>query len=172
MIMIRVATMDDVPGILAIYNAAIRNTTAVFQYVEHTLEARQEWLNQKQADGYPVLVADQDGEIVGFGNLGPWRIAAAYKYCVENSIYVAKDYQGQGVGRSLMRALIDAAQHMEKHVIVAVIEADNNVSISMHESFGFERAAYFREVGYKFDRWLDLVFMEKVLDTPANPVVG
>lgn len=170
--LIKPATVDDLPGILAIYNEAIRTTTAVFQYEPHTLEMRQRWFEEKQAAGYPILTAELDGAVVGFANLGPWRQAAAYKYCVENSVYVAEAYQGNGLGRLLLRSLIDAAIAMDKHAIIAVIEAENAVSIALHASFGFERAALFRQVGYKFGRWLDLVFMQLTLDTPAEPVEG
>jgi L-amino acid N-acyltransferase len=168
-IRIREAIEADLPGILAIYNDAILTTTAVYQYEPHTLEMRREWMREKQAHGFPVLVAEQAGEIAGFGTLGLWRAAAAYKYTAENSVYVAADRRGRGVGRRLLGSLIESARAMDMHAVVAVVDADNAVSIALHEAFGFERAAHFRQVGYKFGRWLDLVFLELVLDTPQNP---
>lgn len=166
---IREATEDDLPAILAIYNDAILTTTAVYQYQPHTLKMRRAWMQQKQGAGFPVLVAVEDGEVAGFGSLGVWRAAAAYKYTAENSVYVAADRRGRGVGKRLLAALIDAARAMDMHAIIAVIDADNAVSIGLHRSFGFEEAARFKQVGYKFGRWLDLVFMELVLDTPLHP---
>jgi phosphinothricin acetyltransferase len=168
-IQVRDATDLDLSAILEIYNDAILTTTAVYQYEPHTLEMRRTWLHEKQAAGYPVLVAEVDGRIAGFGNLGVWRAAAAYKYTVENSVYVAKDLRGRGIGKRLLGALIDEARAMDRHAIVAVIDADNAVSIGLHEAFGFERAARFKQVGRKFGRWLDLVFMELVLETPEQP---
>jgi len=171
-ITIRDACEDDLPGILAIYNDAILHTTAVYQYEPHTLDMRRAWLRGKKADGYPVLVAVDGEHVVGFGNLSRWRAAAAYKYSVENSVYVSQSYRGRGIGKRLLVALIDAARAMDAHAVIAVVEAENAVSIRLHESAGFEQAAYFKQVGYKFDRWLDLVFLELVLDTPCEPVEG
>jgi L-amino acid N-acyltransferase YncA len=157
------------PTILDIYNDAILTTTAVYQYEPHTLEMRRSWFHEKQLGGYPVLVAEDEGQVIGFGNLGVWRAAAAYKYVVENSVYVAAEHRGRGVGRRLLGALIDAANALGMHAVIAVIDAENDISIGLHESFGFERAAYFEQVGRKFGRWLDLVFMELVLEGPAQP---
>lgn len=168
-IQIRDATDLDLPTILDIYNDAILTTTAVYQYEPHRLDMRRAWLREKQSAGYPVLVAEVESRVAGFGNLGVWRAAAAYKYTVENSVYVAKDLRGHGIGKRLLGALIDEARAMDRHAIVAVIDADNAVSIGLHEAFGFERAARFKQVGRKFGRWLDLVFMELVLETPEQP---
>ena len=165
---VRDATEDDLPAILAIYNDAILNTTAVYQYVPHTLEMRRAWMREKQAAGWPVFVAEEDGQIVGFGNLGSWRAAAAYKYTAENSVYVAVERRGRGIGKRLLAALIEAARALDMHAIIAVVDADNTASISLHATYGFERAAHFKQVGRKFGRWLDLVFLELVLDTPRE----
>lgn len=166
---VRAATEADLPAILEIYNDAILTTTAVYQYEPHTLEMRQAWLREKRAGGYPVLVAEEAGEVVGFGNLGAWRPAAAYKYVAENSVYVAAGHRGRGVGKRLLGELVEAAKTLEMHAVIAVIDADNEVSIRLHESFGFERAAHFKQVGRKFGRWLDLVFMQLALEGPAHP---
>ncbi len=168
-ILVREATEADLPAILDIYNDAILHTTAVYQYEPHTLDMRRAWLHEKQSAGYPVLVAEENGAIVGFGNLGVWRTAAAYKYVTENSVYVAADHRGRGIGKRLLAELIGAARALDMHAIIAVVDADNAVSICLHEAFGFERAAHFKQVGRKFGRWLDLVFLELVLDTPQHP---
>jgi L-amino acid N-acyltransferase YncA len=165
---VRDATEADLPAILEIYNQAILTTTAVYQYEPHTMAMRRAWMLEKQADGFPVFVAEVGGQVVGFGNLGIWRAAAAYQYTVENSVYVAEDFRGRGYGKRLLAALIDEARAMDKHAIVAVVDADNTTSIGLHKSFGFEQAAHFKQVGRKFGRWLDLVFLELVLDTPGQ----
>ncbi len=163
MINIRHAALADLPQILDIYNDAIINTTAVFQYDVHTIEMRKEWLAQKQKDGFPVFVAEKDNAVVGFSTFGPFRNWEGYKYSVEHSIYVEKNQRGKGIGKLLMPPLIDAAKQMNMHTIIAGIDADNKISIEFHKQFGFEEAGYIKEVGWKFERWLDLVFMQLIL---------
>ena len=160
----------DLQDILNIYNEAILNTTAVYDYEPHTLAMRQAWFKAKQADDFPVLVAEQAGTVIGFGSLGWFRAWAAYCYTVENSIYVAAHSRGRGIGKQLLLALIEAARQREVHVIVAGIDADNVVSCRLHEKFGFQEVAHFHQVGYKFGRWLDLKCFELLLATPRNLV--
>jgi L-amino acid N-acyltransferase YncA len=167
---IRLATEQDLPAILDIYNDAILNTTAVYDYTAHTLEMRQAWFAAKQRDGYPVFVAEGEGEIAGFSSFGPFRTWAAYKYTVEHSVYVAQRYRKRGIGRMLVKTVIDFARQMDRHVILAGIDSENEVSIRMHKQLGFEETATLKQVGYKFGRWLDLVFMQLVLETPVQPV--
>ena len=169
MIAIRQATEQDLPAILAIYNDAILTTTAVYDYQPHTLAMRQAWYDAKVAGGWPLFVADDAGAVVGFSSLGPFRAWAAYKYTVENSVYVAADRRGQGIGKLLLPPLIDAARRMEMHAIIAGIDATNVASYRLHQSFGFVEVAHFREVGYKFGCWLDLKFLELLLVTPHKP---
>jgi phosphinothricin acetyltransferase len=169
MITVRPAEEKDLPEILVIYNDIIVNTTAVYDYEPHTAPMRKQWWDTKKEQGFPVFVAEEEGRIIGFSSIGPFRAWAAYKYSVENSIYVATDVRGKGVGKLLMRPLIDAARKLEMHTILAGIDASNEASIRLHEWFGFKEVAHFKEVGYKFDRWLDLKFLQLVLDTPAAP---
>jgi L-amino acid N-acyltransferase len=169
MITVRPAEEKDLPEILVIYNDIIVNTTAVYDYEPHTAAMRKQWWDTKKEQGFPVFVAEEEGRVVGFSSIGPLRAWAAYKYSVENSIYVATDVRGKGVGKLLMRPLIDAARKLEMHTILAGIDASNEASIRLHEWFGFKEVAHFKEVGYKFDRWLDLKFLQLVLDTPAAP---
>ncbi|MBE7382228.1 MAG: N-acetyltransferase [Leptolyngbya sp. SIO1E4] len=166
---IRSATVQDLKSILSIYNEAILNTTAVYDYEPHTLAMRQGWFEAKQADRFPVLVAELNREVVGFGSLGWFRAWAAYRYTVENSIYVAPHRRGQGIGKQLLAGLIESARAMELHAIVAGIDADNTVSCRLHEQFGFQEVAHLYQVGYKFGRWLDLKFLELLLETPTQP---
>jgi L-amino acid N-acyltransferase YncA len=172
MITIRSAGAADLPEILKIYNEIILNTTAVYQYEPHTLEMRAAWFDAKAEAGYPVFVAETDGAIVGFSTIGPFRAWQAYKYTVENSVYVDAARRGQGIGKLLLAPLIRVAKEMDLHAIIAGIDATNSTSIKLHAHYGFEEVAHFRQVGYKFGRWLDLKFMELLLDTPEKPVDG
>jgi L-amino acid N-acyltransferase len=189
MITIRAADAADLPEILDIYNEIILNTTAIYQYEIHTLEMRAAWLDEKLRAGYPVFVAEMEGGagggdkgpgdggdrgkyVVGFSSFGPFRAWQAYKYTVENSVYVDVRQRGKGIGKSLLAPLIRVAKERDLHAIIAGIDATNEASIRLHASFGFEDVAYFRQVGYKFGRWLDLKFMELLLDGPQRPVEG
>jgi len=160
MVTIRKATEHDLAQMLAIYNEIIANTTAVFQYDLHTLDMRIEWFAQKHKEGFPVFVAEENNEVVGFSTIGAFRNWQAYKYSVENSVYVKSDMRGKGIGKLLLQATINAAKEMKMHTIIAGIDASNETSIAMHKQFGFVEVAYFKEVGYKFDRWLDLNFLQ------------
>ena len=162
-IIIRVATHADIPQMLEIYNDVILNTTAVYNYDPHTLQMRTEWFETKQQQGFPVFVAEENNVILGFSTIGPFRAWQAYKFTVENSVYVKADCRGKGVGKLLMPPLIDAAKKLGLHAIVAGIDATNEVSIALHKQFGFTEVAHFKEVGYKFDRWLDLKFLELIV---------
>jgi L-amino acid N-acyltransferase YncA len=169
MISIRPATEDDLPGILSIYNDIILHTTAVYDYQPHSMEMRKTWWASKVKDKYPVFVAAEAEKIVGFSSIGPFRAWAAYKYSVENSVYVATEHRGRGIGKILLPPLITAAIQRNLHVIIAGIDASNEASLQLHRHFGFKEVAHFREVGYKFGRWLDLKFLELILNTPSNP---
>ncbi|PSN17319.1 GNAT family N-acetyltransferase [filamentous cyanobacterium CCP5] len=160
---IRTATVADLPAILDIYNHAILTTTAVYDYAPHTLEMRQQWYDAKQADGLPVVVAVVAAQVVGFGALSWFRAWAAYQHTVENSIYIAPSHHGQGIGKQLLRELIDQAKQRQMHTIVAGIDAENIASQKLHQGLGFEPVGRFRQVGYKFDRWLDLIFWQLML---------
>ena len=162
-ISIRLATEDDLPGMLEIYNDIILNTTAVYEYEPHTLEMRRQWFLTKQEQRFPVFLAEEDGNLAGFSSMGPFRAWAAYKYSVENSVYVKSGLRGKGIGRLLLAPLIGAARNLKMHTIIAGIEATNEASIRLHESFGFKEVAHFKEVGWKFERWLDLKFLQLLL---------
>lgn len=166
---IRHSIENDIPEILEIYNHIILNTTAIYQYEPHTLEMRKEWFRTKQRQGFPVFVAENNNKIIGFSTIGPFRNWQAYKYSVENSVYVSSEQRGKGIGKLLLAPLIDAAIAMEMHTIVAGIDATNEVSIRLHKSFGFEEVAKFKQVGYKFGKWLDLTFLQLILKTPLHP---
>ncbi|GBQ71312.1 acetyltransferase [Ameyamaea chiangmaiensis NBRC 103196] len=166
---VRDAGVGDLATILAIYNDAVRGSTAVFSDQETTLAARAAWLAERQGRGFPVLVAERDGAVLGFATFGDFRAWPGYRHTVEHSVYVQDHARGAGVGQALMHGLIERAQAQGHHVMVAGIEASNAPSIRLHERLGFERAGLLREVGTKFGCWLDLVFMQKVLAPGRAP---
>jgi L-amino acid N-acyltransferase YncA len=157
------ATRAQLPDILAIYNEVIRNTTAVYSDVEGTLEDREKWFDAKRAQGFPVLIAAGSDGVLGFGTFGEFRAWPCYRHSVEHSVHVRTGCRGRGVGRAIVTALIDAAAAMQKHVMIAGIDAENVISISLHESLGFEIVGRFHQVGHKFGRWLDLKFMQRFI---------
>jgi phosphinothricin acetyltransferase len=162
---IRPATIADLPGILDIYNEAVQNTTASYDYEPRTTEAQIAWFEEKAKGNYPVFVAeDERGRIVGWGALSAFRGRIGYRFTVEDSVYVAADQRGRGIGKRLLAALIVAARERGFHAIIAGIDAEGEASVRLHEAFGFERVAYLKEVGYKFGRWLDVVLMELLLE--------
>jgi len=164
MITIREATENDLPAMLEIYNDIIVNTTAVWHYEPHTLQMRKEWFEQRRQQNCPVFVAVENETILGFSTYGPFRPWPGYSKTVENSVYVAAESRGKGIARLLLPPLIEAAQQQGIHAIVAGIEAENDISIALHKKFGFEEVAHFKQVGWKFNRWLDLKFLELILD--------
>ena len=158
---IRDAIEGDLPGLLAIYNDVIATSTAVYAYVPVNLEDRKQWWRARVAQGYPVLVAADDSGVLGFSTFGDFRPWPGYRFTVEHSVHVRTDRRGQGVGKGLVEALFPRAETLRKHVMIAGIDAANAASIRFHERLGFEKAGLLREVGHKFDRWLDLVFLQR-----------
>jgi phosphinothricin acetyltransferase len=166
---IRDASAEDLPGILAIYNDIIMTSTAVYSLAPTTLEERRGWLDARAASGYPVLIAVEDRQVIGFSSFGDWRGSwPGYRYTVEHTVHVRAGERGAGVGRRLLEALFPRALGLHKHVMIGGIDADNRASIRFHEHLGFVPVAHFREVGHKFGRWLDLVFMQRLLDAPGS----
>lgn len=166
---VRDARPDDVPAILDIYNEAVRNTTASYDHAEITLEVRQAWFAAKRAAGWPVLVSEHEGEVVGWATFGPFREKSGYALTAEHSVYVRHDQRGVGVGHALMTTLIERARAMKLHILLGVVDAENAGSIRFHEGFGFQVAGRLSQVGFKFGRWLDAVFLELRLDEREPP---
>lgn len=160
---IRDARIDDLEGILQIINHAIVHTTAVYDYKPRTLLSQQAWFEKKQADQLPVLVADYQNQVVGFGSYGFFRPWDGYRFSAEHSIYVSHGMRGKGIGGKLMEGLIERAKSQRFHTLIAGIDAQNKSSYVFHQKYGFNEVGRFREVGYKFDKWLDLVFMQLIL---------
>lgn len=165
------ASRRDLPQILAIYNEVIRNSTAVYSEEEFTPARGETWFDTKMAHGFPMVVARDASGIAGFGTFGEFRAWPCYRHSVEHSVHVRTDRRGQGMGRALVVELLARAAVMHKHVMIAGIDADNAVSIGLHQSLGFTGVGHFREVGFKFGRWLDLVFMQCILPPTVDSLV-
>lgn len=159
--------------ILSIFNDAIANSTALYDYKPRALESMVGWFAAKANGRYPVIgIENEAGELLGFASYGPFRNWPAYKYSVEHSIYVDARFRGQGLGRVLLKEIIAAAEKQDYHVMVGGIDAANAVSIKLHVSLGFTHAGTVQHAGFKFGRWLDLAFYQLILRTPAAPVDG
>jgi L-amino acid N-acyltransferase YncA len=161
---IRPALDADLPAILDIHNDAVLNTTAIWSWHTSDLESRRALLKDRNARKYPFFVALLDTEVIGYASFGDFRPWEGYSHTVEHAIYVHRHHHGKGVGKQLMPLLVDAAKSLGKHVMIAGIEASNAGSIHFHKGFGFVETGRLKEVGWKFDRWLDLVLMQKTLD--------
>jgi len=157
-------------AILAIFNDAIANSTALYDYKPRTLEMMAAWFDAKLKGRFPVIgIEDDSGELMGFGSYGTFRAWPAYKYSVEHSVYVDARFRGRGVGKRVLQEVIAAAQGQGYHMLVGGIDATNAVSIRLHESLGFTYCGTIREAGFKFGRWLDLSFYQLILSTPSDP---
>jgi L-amino acid N-acyltransferase len=168
---------EHIPAITAIYNDAVLTSTAIWNDSVVDVADRLRWLEARERDGFPVIVAldddadggDGSGDAVGFATFGPFRPHDGYRHTVELSVYVRGDQRGRGVGRMLVEALIALARQRGAHVMVAAIESGNAASIRLHERLGFERAGTLRQVGAKFGTWLDLVLLQLALDDEPLP---
>lgn len=169
--MIRPGREEDLPAILAIYNDAILHTTAIYRYRPVTLAERREWFASQRRQGFPLLVDEEEGCAVGFATFGPFRPYPAYKYTVEHSVYVDRAFRERGIGRRLMEALIREADGSYAGM-VAGIDSENAGSIRLHERLGFRYAGMIPRAGFKFGRWLNLVFYHRPLSGPAHPTDG
>lgn len=171
---IRDAVAADIPGITDIYNHAVAHTTAIWIERQVDTANRAAWLAERQRLGYPVLVAVGDGgAVLGYASFGDWRPFDGYSHTVEHSVYVRHDTRGQGIGEALMQALIARARALGKHVMVAGIDSENTASIRLHRKLGFAEVGLLPQVGMKFGKWLDLAFLQLVLDnreTPGTPL--
>jgi phosphinothricin acetyltransferase len=162
---LRAARPADAAAISAIYNHYVVHDTCTYDEEPETLATRQEWL-AKHGPEHPVLVAEAGGEIVGWGSLSAFRARPAYRHTVENSVYLRHDWHRRGVGALLLTELIARARALGHHAIIAGISAEQAPSLAIHAKHGFVEVARLREVGHKFGRWLDVVYLELLLDGP------
>ncbi len=161
-LVIRPLADDDLASLVAIYNEVIATTTAIYRDDPVSLDDRMVWARARQDAGFPVEVATRDDDVVGFASFGPFDPFPGYRHTVEHSVHVRADQRGRGVGRSLVLRMVDAARTGGWHALVARVDADNTASLALHEGLGFERVGQLRQVGRKFDRWLDVVYLQIV----------
>jgi phosphinothricin acetyltransferase len=161
---------NQLPEILEIFNDAILNSTALYDYKIRTLESMNAWYDDKIKNNYPLIGAFDDNDLLlGFATYGMFRVRPAYKYTIEHSVYVRADKRGHGIGKFLLHEIIKNAEAQNFHVLVGVIDASNEVSIKMHENEGFTLVGILKQSGYKFGKWLDAAFYQLILKTPENP---
>lgn len=160
---LREANEDDLPGILAIYNDAVLATTAIWNDTPVDLANRRAWLDDRRARGFPVLVAGEGAEVLGYASFGDFRPFEGYRISVEHSVYVAQPARGRGLGRVLVEALFEPARALGKQVMIGGITGGNTASIALHERLGFRETGRLLGIGTKFGQRLDLVFMQKDL---------
>ena len=160
------------PGLLEIYNQVVADTAAIYRDDPATAEERAAWIADRQSAGFPVLVAEEDGAVLGYPSYGPWRAAfPGYRFTVEHTVMIRDGLRGRGLGRALMEALEARARAQGLHAMLGSVDADNLGSIRLHEALGYREVARFPQVGAKFGRWLDMVFLQKLLDDRATPPV-
>jgi len=156
--------------ILNILNEAIVNSTALYDYQPRTLENMVTWFDVKIKNMFPVIgLVNNQNELLGFGSYGTFRAWPAYKYTLEHSLYIHKDYRGKGYGKIILQEIIKEATRQEYHNLIAGIDSSNVSSKKLHESSGFQFAGQIKHAGYKFSRWLDLDFYQLILPTPFHP---
>ncbi|WP_338752706.1 N-acetyltransferase family protein [Bacillus sp. FJAT-52991] len=158
--MIRAAIEQDLVEILDIYNEAIINTTAVYDYTPHSLQDRSLWYQKKKEENDPVIVYEEEGKVMGFATFGPFRNWPAYQYTIEHSVYVGTNGKHKGIGTALLHELIKMAKGQDYVTMVAGIDDTNIASIKLHEKLGFKYAGTITKAGYKFNKWLNLSFYQ------------
>ncbi len=162
-IKIRPYQIEDAPILLEIINYNILNATALYDYEPRTLENQVAILEEKLSKGFPVIVATENEMVVGFGYYSEFRLREASKFTVEHSVYAHPNHLGKGIGKSILENLILLAKAQKLHTMIGVIDAENQSSIEFHKKFGFEIVGTIKESGFKFNRWLHSVFMQKML---------
>ncbi len=160
--MIRIAGPDDLPAINAIYNHYVAISTCTYQVVPSTEQERRQWYDAHDAL-HPITVAEVDGQIVAWGSLSCFHPRAAYDRTVEDSVYVHHQWQRKGIGRAILADLISRARELGHHTVIGIISGDQIASVEIHRALGFQEAGYLKEVGFKFGRWLDVVYMQLML---------
>ena len=163
-ISIRPYRKEDVQPIVDIINYNILNSTALYDYHPRTLEQQEAIFEDKLKKGFPIIVATNGDKVVGFGYYSEFRFREAYRFTVEHSVYVNNDFHGKGIGKVIMENLILLAKNQKLHTMIAVIDSENQSSVTFHEQFGFKTVAVLKETGFKFDRWLHSQLMQLMLE--------
>lgn len=160
-------------AIQAIFNHEIANSSALYEYVPRSIETIEAWFAAKTAGDWPVIGAEEDdGRLMGFATLGPFRPQPGYKYSAEHSIYIEQTFRGRGLGGILLQELIASATARGLHSLFGVIDQANTASVALHQKHGFVLSGVMREAGFKFGRWLDAGFYQLLLPGPSEPVDG
>ncbi len=162
-VLLRRAELTDAEAIRSIYNVEVTTSTHVFELVPHTLEQQERWIRDRSGAHAAVVAVDDDGVVVGFGSLSPYRPRPAYSTTVEDSVYVHPDRQGAGAGKAILAELLDLATAHGFHSVIGRIADHNEASVALHRSLGFDEVGTEREVGRKFHRWIDVVVMQRLL---------
>jgi phosphinothricin acetyltransferase len=162
-IKIRPYQIKDTQAILDIINYSILYSTTLYDYTVRSYSQQRLILEEKISKKFPVIVAELNRKVVGFGMYSEFRFREAYQYTVEHSVYLNENFQGKGIGKLLLARLIELAKEQKIHTMIGVIDSENQDSIEFHEKFGFKTVGIIKESGYKFDRWLDSVFMQLIL---------
>jgi L-amino acid N-acyltransferase YncA len=163
MTLVRDASAADLPAMSAIYNYYVLHSTCTYQIDPETLADRQAWFDLHSPDKYPVVAAELDSQVVGWGSLSKFHARAGYAPTAEASVYVAQWFHRRGLGRTILQSLIERARIAKFHSLIGGASADQSASIALQESLGFTRVAHFREVGQKFGQRLDVVYMQLML---------
>jgi L-amino acid N-acyltransferase len=161
-VQIRLATESDCDAINDIYNYYVIHSTCTYQTEPETIEGRQAWF-ANHGPKHPVTVAEVDGVVVGWGSLSRFHPRAAYSQSVENAVYIHHQWQGRGIGKSIMLDLIERAKQLDHHTVIALISAEQVGSLALHEKLGFTRAGELKEAGYKMQQWLNVAYLQKML---------
>lgn len=161
--LVRDATPADLPALLEIYNEAVANTTASWDHDPWSPVRHADWYAHKAEHGFPLLVAAEAGEVLGYATYGEFSGKVGYASTREHSVYVRPEAQGRGIGRALMVALVDRARAAGVHTLVGRLSSDNEASLRLHAALGFVEMGRLREVGWKFGRWLDLSYVQLML---------
>lgn len=164
---VRLATLDDLPVIRAIYNHYVRTSTCTFQVEQETEQERLQWFTQRSGD-HPVTVAEVAGTVAGWASLSPWKSRCAYARTAEVSVYVHHDHHRQGVGRALLADLIERARVIGHRTLIGGTCTEQEASVALQQSLGFTQAGLLRQVGNKFGRWLDVMYMQLILGADTD----
>ena len=162
-ITLRPATESDLVAINDIYNHYVHHSTCTYQEAPEPLDSRRQWFRH-HGDQHPILVAEAGGQVVGWGSLSAYHVRSAYRRTVENSVYVHHQHHRRGIGSLLLEELIVRARRLGHHAIIAGIDAEQTASVALHAKFHFEQVGQLKQVGFKFNRWLDVIYMELMLD--------
>jgi phosphinothricin acetyltransferase len=156
---IRLATSGDLEAINEIYNHYVLHSTCTYQEEPEPIEGRRVWF-EKHGPRHPITVAEADGQVVGWGALSPFHVRSAYRFTVENSVYVRHDWHRRGAGSALLADLLQRARGVGHHTVMALIDAEQAGSIALHARLGFQEVAHLKQVGFKFGRWGDVIYMQ------------